>query len=416
LKWIESQAVTPPHIEESTFPNYNIPLLAASEDYKTNGYWSNFTTIAAPHTPSGTTFEVDGLEYEIISITDLTCRLYAIDESVTGENVVIPNAVVYRDRSFTPIEITGILKKGESPIKSLSIPSSTSLISPGILFNTSLEKLTVNAPITTNLAYFSNIDELVITPSVTKISNNLSTNTIGKITIEDSEIALTTSNFKCDTKEVYLGRNVSESTFKNMTSLEKVTISDKVTSIGGATFSNCTGLTEVTIPNSVTKIGSYAFSDCDGLNEVTIGNAVTSIGSYAFNGCTALRTVISCSTTPPAISNVDYTFYKDTYLEGVLYVPEAEINTYKTAYGWRNFRNIKPLSEYSGVNDILFDNCAKTITVDNGTINVSGDVPVRIYTINGTTVYNGNGKCSVNVAPGIYVVIVGNTAHKVVVR
>jgi hypothetical protein len=439
LKWIESQAVTPPHIEESTFPNYNIPLLAASEDYKTNGYWSNFTTIAAPHTPSGTTFEVDGLEYEIISITDLTCRLYAIDESVTGENVVIPNAVVYRDRSFTPIEITGILKKGESPIKSLSIPSSTSLISPGILFNTSLEKLTVNAPITTNLAYFSNIDELVITPSVTKISNNLSTNTIGKITIEDSEIALTTSNFKCDTKEVYLGRNVSESTFKNMTSLEKVTISDKVTSIGGATFSNCTGLTEVTIPNSVTKIGSYAFSDCDGLNEVTIGNAVTSIGSYAFsgcddlkgvtignsvssigsyafNGCTALSTVVSRSTTPPTISNADETFYKDTYLNGVLYVPESSIEAYKSAYGWKNFWEINPLSETSGVDDIIVDSETDAITVDNGTINVSGDVPVCIYTISGTTVYCGRGNCSVNVAPGIYVVIVGNTAHKVAVR
>jgi hypothetical protein len=206
------------------------------------------------------------------------------------------------------------------------------------------------------------------------------------------------------------------SAFEGCVGLISVTISNSVTSINDWAFRDCTDLTVVTIPNSVKSIGCWTFEGCTGLTAVIIGNAVASIGSYAFNGCTALRTVISCSTTPPAISNVDYTFYKDTYLEGVLYVPEAEINTYKTAYGWRNFRNIKPLSEYSVVNDILFDNCAKIITVDNGAINISSVVPVCIYTINGTTVYNGNGKCSVNVAPGIYVVIVGNTAHKVAVR
>jgi hypothetical protein len=417
LTCISSHAVTPPHIEVNTFPNYNIPLLAASDAYRTANYWRNFTTVAAPYTPTGTTFEDNGLKYEIISITDLTCRLYAIDESVTGENVVIPNTVVYRNRMFTPIEITGILKKGDSPIKSLSIPSSTSLISPGILFNTSLEKLTVNTPITTSFSYFSNIDDLVISASATEIKNDLSTNAIGKITIEDGESELTTTQLKCgDTKEVYLGRNVSSSTFKDMASLEKVTISDKVTAINGYTFNSCTGLTKVTIPNSVTSIGSYAFADCSGLTEVTFGSSVTSIYSYAFNGCKALRSVVSHSTTPPTISNADETFYKDTYLDGVLYVPESSIEAYKAAYGWKNFWEIKPLREYNGVDGIVVDNADDAIRVVDGAICVSGDEPARIVAMNGVTVYSGRGGCSVNVAKGIYIVIVGNTAHKVAVR
>jgi hypothetical protein len=394
LKWIESQAVTPPTIQSDTFSDYSVPLLAASDDYKTDYYWKKFTTIAVQYTPMGTTFEVDGLKYEIISISDLTCRLYAIDETVTGENVVIPESVVYKNRTFRPIEIKGVLRKGLTSVKSVSIPSCTTTISPYLFLMTSLEKLTINVPISNILAYGSNIDELVVTSSVPKISNGLSTNTIGKITIEDSETALTTTQFKCgDTKEVYLGRNVSASTFRDMTALEKVTISDKVTFIDDNVFYGCSGLSEVVIPNSV-----------------------TSIGSGAFYGCTAIKSVVSHNTTPPTIGNADSTFSGDTYLDGVLYVPDASIEAYQAAAGWKNFWEIKPLSEYSGVNEIIVDNCVGAISVDNGAISVSGDVPVRIVALNGTTVYSGRGDARVNVAPGIYVVIVGNKAHKVAVR
>jgi hypothetical protein len=458
LKWIESQAVTPPTIQSDTFSGYSIiPLLAASEDYKVADYWKKFTTIAAPYTPTGTTFEVDGLKYEIISINDLTCRLYAIDETVTGVNVVIPETVVYKNRTFTPIEIPGVLIKGESSIRSLSIPSCATTIPTGIMYGTSLEKLIVNASISNNLAYNLNIDELVITPSSSKFSNGLSTNSIGKITIEDSETELTTTQFECNnTKEVYLGRNVSASTFKNMTTLEKVTISDKVTSIGEDAFRGCTGLTELTIPNSVTEIGRYAFYGCKGItslnfedgeselavnyyafdNEVPtkayfgrqmnfsrisvsafetveFGENVTSIESGAFKDGTAIRTVVSRNATPPT---TDDTFSNDTYLEGELYVPKASIETYQAAAGWKNFWEVKPLSEYSGVEGVVVDEDVETISVDNGAISVSGNVPVRIVALNGTTVYSGRGEARVNVAPGIYVVIAGNKAHKVAIR
>jgi hypothetical protein len=291
LKWIESKAVTPPSIQSKTFYYHSVPLLAASGAYRTASYWKEFTNICAPYTPTGTTFEVDGLKYEIISVNDLTCRLYAIDETVTGENVVIPETVVYKNRTFTPTEIKGVLAKSDSSIKSISIPSSTTTISNGIIYGTTLEKLTVNAPITTNLVYASNIDELVIPSTVTKVSADLSTNNIGKITIEDSESALTTPDFKCEAKEVYLGRNVPSGIFRDMTALEKVTISDKVTSIGAATFYGCTGITTLTIPNSVTSIGINAFNGCTGLTEVNIPNSVTTIDYRTFYGCTGLTEV-----------------------------------------------------------------------------------------------------------------------------
>ena len=71
----------------------------------------------------------------------------------------------------------------------------------------------------------------------------------------------------------------------------KITMTDKVTSIGDMAFFGCSGLTSVTIPDSVTSIGAYAFSDCSGLTFVTIGNNVTSIDVGAFQDCIGLTSV-----------------------------------------------------------------------------------------------------------------------------
>jgi hypothetical protein len=153
------------------------------------------------------------------------------------------------------------------------------------------------------------------------------------------------------------------------------------------------------------------------LETVSFGENVTSIESGAFKDGTAIRTVVSRNATPPT---TDDTFSNDTYLEGVLYVPESSIEAYQAADGWKNFWEIKPLSEYSGVDGVVdleeIEEDVETISVENGAISVSGDVPVRIVALNGTTVYSGRGEARVNVTPGIYVVIVSNTAHKVAVR
>jgi hypothetical protein len=368
LKWIESQSIIPPTIYSNKFSDYSVPLFAANEDYKTADYWRNFskTFIASSYTPTDITFEVDGLKYEVISVKDLTCRLYAIDESVTGENVVIPESVVYRDRTFKTIEIKGVLIRGVSAVKEISIPRSTTTISSGIIINSSIEKFTVNTSVINNPAYLTSIDELVISSDVNEFSADLSTDSIGKITIEDGETALTTAQFKCDSlKEVYMGRCVSASTFKGLTSLNTVTISDKVTSIDDTVFSGCKGI----------------------------------------------RTVISHNTTPPVASDP---FSNETYFDGVLYVPKSSIEAYQAASGWKNFWEVKPLSELNGIDDIVVDD--EVVTVEKGVISVSGDKLVRIVAVSGATVYSGRGEIRVNVAPGIYIVVVGSKAGKVVVR
>ena len=89
---------------------------------------------------------------------------------------------------------------------------------------------------------------------------------------------------------LYLGRNIAgtASPFKNNTSLKKLTLGNKVTTIISSMFSGCTGLTSVTIPDQVTSIGSSAFWGCASLQDAVIGSGVKEIGALVFRGCNHL--------------------------------------------------------------------------------------------------------------------------------
>jgi hypothetical protein len=348
LQWIESKATTPPTITEDTFSDYKVPLIAASKDYKTADYWKNFTNVSTEYTPTGRTFEENGLKYEIIDVNDCTCRLYGIDESVEG-NVVIPSTVTYREREFTPIEISGVLIKGETPITSLSIPSNISTLTSGCVLDASLAKLTVNTAITNNITVRASIDELVIAPSATEFSNDLNSNTIAKLTIEDGETSLTTTQFKGVIKELYLGRNVSENTFAGLTSLEKVSISDKATSIEQSTFSGCSSMSELNIAESETEltIGSSAFSNVKptkvylgrnissaiftgdtNLSDLTIGDKVTAINNSEFNGCTSLSEL----RLPNSVTSIGSSAFNDCSAHTALTIPSSVTSIGSSAF------------------------------------------------------------------------------------
>jgi hypothetical protein len=215
-------------------------------------------------------------------------------------------------------------------------------------------------------------------------------------------------------------------------------------------------LTSVTIPNSVTSIGNRAFSGCtgitalkfeDGESELTLeqttfagptpkevyfgrqmdftrvswwdlqivefGANVTSISTGAFKSATALGSVTSRNTVPPT---TDDTFSDNTYSVGTLYVPASAIEAYKAAPGWKDFVAIKAIEgTVSGISGVGSDGDAQ-VSVANGAICIDGDAHVRIISMNGTTIYNGRGNISVNVAPGIYIVVTGTKTTKIAVQ
>ena len=72
------------------------------------------------------------------------------------------------------------------------------------------------------------------------------------------------------------------------TSINSVTISDGIASIGDYAFEGCGHLWKIIIPESVISLGNNAFSGDTSLTSITIPDGVTTIGDRAFSGCVSL--------------------------------------------------------------------------------------------------------------------------------
>jgi hypothetical protein len=368
------------------------------------------------------------------SVTSIGDLAFADCHGLTS--VAIPNSVT---------SIGGEAFINCSGLTSVSISNSVTEISDGAFYGCDGLTSVIIPNSVTSIGYYafeycSGLTSVAISNSVTSIGGEAFAGCYGltSVTIPNSV------------------SSIGDSAFASCYGLTSVSIASSVKRIGSGTFQGCDGLTSVIIPNSVTSIGYYAFEYCSGITNLTFmdgadaltintrafnlvtptkvyfgrqmnftlvpctaletvefGENVASIKVSAFKDGSAIRTVISHNPVPPTTGGDP--FDDTTYLKGELYVPKASIEAYQIAAGWKKFSGIKPLSEHNGVDEIVVDNGNDAISVENGTICVNGDTDVRIVTMNGTTVYSGRGEARVNVAPGIYVVIIGNTAHKVAV-
>ena len=128
--------------------------------------------------------------------------------------------------------------------------------------------------------------------------------------------------------------------FNYYTSLQNVTISNTVTSIGKCAFAN-TNISSVNIPNSVREIGNASFQSCSQLTTVIIGNAVTSISNYAFSNCSTIRNFTCKAIYPP----VCYSFCFSGVNKAIpLYVPAGSVDYYSQAEEWKEFYNIQEIN------------------------------------------------------------------------
>ena len=112
--------------------------------------------------------------------------------------------------------------------------------------------------------------------------------------------------------------SIGENAFYGCSSLTSVTIPGGITYLQPGIFGGCTSLGSVTIPNGVTGIGNGAFDGCSDLGSVTIPNSVTDIGPFAFYGCTSLTSV----TIPGSVTGIGDQAFADcsslaaVYFEG----------------------------------------------------------------------------------------------------
>ena len=113
---------------------------------------------------------------------------------------------------------------------------------------------------------------------------------------------------------------INDDAFNGCKSLEKVTFSSKLHSIGRQAFVNCYNLREVLLPEGLELIGHYAFSGCESLKKLFIPDSVKIIKENAFIGCSALRELSIPSTikNPDFLIRSEYRCFPDFPIEAVV--------------------------------------------------------------------------------------------------
>ena len=317
--------------------------------------------------------------------------------------------------------------------------------------------------------YCSGLTSITIPNSVTSISGRAFSGCSGL-----TSIVVESGNTTYDSRE---NCNAIIETASNtlVAGCKTTTIPNSVTSIGDYAFYNCSGLTSITIGSNVTSIGDYAFYNCSGLKDVyCYPTEVPETGSNAFLYVTRSNVTLHV----PFFSLIKYKehevwgkFKFGSYLGGVSFTYSVDglsklkmdvfpfdhnlnitaeegwkVNALtvngedmmssltdnvltinitadtevKVTLGWANEANLYTEDPATGIATIEGEGVK--VQAKDGQIWVDGAAgkTVRLYTIGGglmttvTPTAGNTGKFSV--APGTYIIQVGNKAAKVTVK
>jgi hypothetical protein len=171
-------------------------------------------------------------------------------------------------------------------------------------------------------------------------------------------------------------------------SLTKLVLPEKLSSLAASAFSGCTSLEELEFLSSGVSMSYYTFQNCTKLKTVKFHG--TKLGIEGFPGCDELENIIVYSSEVSAIN--DDCFSQANYLFGNLYVPDEAVDIYKETDGWKNFKNILPISSYASVTSV-------TSVIDE--------------TNNSPVYYDMNGNIVVKPQHGIFIRKAGNNVTKV---
>lgn len=109
---------------------------------------------------------------------------------------------------------------------------------------------------------------------------------------------------------------------------------------GAKLYINGIELTELNIPDNISAIKDYTFQGCSSITKVTMHNRVTSVGASTFNECFNLKEIYCKSNMPPTCYKTTFSYYTNgtSYPLGCkIYVPSELVKTYKSADGWSHY-------------------------------------------------------------------------------
>jgi len=162
-------------------------------------------------------------------------------------------------------------------------------------------------------------------------------------------------------EEVSLSDSVltlGDNSFKSCTSLTNFKWSSGLQSLGYRSFNGCTSLLDPVFYDTLETIGDEAFSTCSSFDSVTIPGTVTDFGENAFRTCGVKSLVLN-----EGLSEISYqAFYNCASLKSISF-PETllYINPYCFIYNYR-LQNLNIPDNVSGIGSHAFYTCYSAAT------------------------------------------------------
>ena len=396
---------------------------------------------------AGDKFTVAPLTYKVVDPAAHTCEVtWPSDESEYAGVTSIPATVAWNGQTWDVTAVGRLAFSQVTGISEITLPESIKTIGDAAFWESSLSKITIPASVTTiegSAFESSELTEITIPETVTSLGTDVlytckkletinyrtpidsipggfaqgcvmlrhfdipqTVRRIGEFAFSECEkLTGVVLPAQLETLERFAFAYCPEITYMEIpetvttlghgvfyqTGLTEASLPEHITVIPDGFYQCCTALTEFTTSNNVTEIETQAFYWDFGLTKFTFGEKMATIGAEAFKGDRALTEVISLNPVPPAGAS----FEPEVYANATLKVPDAAVEAYRAAEGWKEFSHITSLT---GIDGIDAENPEQT---------------VEIYDMAGRKVYEGQ-KADINLPKGIYMIVTPGDRKKVI--
>lgn len=109
--------------------------------------------------------------------------------------------------------------------------------------------------------------------------------------------------------------------------------------LGSYAFSGCFRISgTLEIPENITAIKEQTFASCSSIEKIVLPSKIDVIKSGAFQDCFGLGSIVCNAVNPPYVESSAFNGVSKSNI--VVEVPEASLASYRTAFGWSDFKKI----------------------------------------------------------------------------